>query len=65
MKNKVDTVTECAEISRSSAVDLLKGKRAKIAREMTTKLKEYDRMIRLAEETDAENVMREVYDLLD
>ena len=58
-------LNEFAEVTRATAVEKLKGKRAKIAREMTDTLKRYDRMIRLAEETDAEQVMSEVYNLLD
>jgi hypothetical protein len=57
---------ECGQIaSRSTVIDQLKMKRAKIARDMTAELKKYDRQIRLAEETDAEAIMRGCYDLLD
>lgn len=62
-----DVVDELVKgaIAPTSVVEQLKMKRAKIARDMTTELKKYDRQIRLVEETEAESVMRDAYDLLD
>ena len=65
-KNRVaEMVDELVKAGPVLVVDQLKGKRAKIARDMTAKLKEFDRMIRLAEETEAEQVMHDAYELLD
>lgn len=65
-KNRVtETVEELCKVGPVSVVEQLKGRRAKILREMTAKLKEFDRMIRLAEETEAEQVMHDAYELLD
>jgi predicted RNA polymerase sigma factor len=69
MKNRVEEVAECAVVERLSAVDKLKAKKVKLLRDLTNQSAairtKYDRAIRLAEDSDAEQIMREVYDLLD
>ena len=65
-RNKVqELVEDLCKTAPATLVEQLKAKRAKVAREMTAKLKDLDRQIRLLEETDAEKVMSDSYDLLD
>jgi hypothetical protein len=65
MRNEAKEMDELTKATPAGPIDQLKIKRAKVAREMTAKLRQYDRVIRLAEETEADKVMREVYDMLD
>jgi hypothetical protein len=66
MRNKAEEeINEACRVTPASPIEQLKIKRTKVAREMTAKLRQYDRVIRLAEETEADKVMREVYDMLE
>lgn len=69
MKKNKDEVQESAEelvkIGPASLPDQLRVKRSKIAREMSAKIKELDRQIRLLEETDAEQMVRDGWNLLE